>query len=248
MTHRADELFERVLAGVTWAAEVIVADHGQNLDWQPLKQHFDFQVIKASSEAITDFGAARNRLLKHATQPWVFFLDSDEVLQPFDVTELQVLIAQPRVAAATIKRVDIFYDQPLQYGEVGRVEVMRLARRPAIHFRRPVHEVAEIEGLKGTVASSQLVVWHYAHPSISEFLQKVSAYSRLEAYSRPLPAWWQLWLELWLLPWGKFVVNYLFKKGYKDGWRGLTYALMMSIHSLSVRAFLAERKQHDQRS
>jgi glycosyltransferase involved in cell wall biosynthesis len=245
MTHRVDSLLTEVLQSVAWAAEIIIADYTSGTDWQDLKAQFGVQIVKGSKEKITDFGAARNRLLKEATQPWVLFLDSDEVVQPFPLTQLQVLIAQPQVAAATLRRIDIFHGQPLQHGEVGQVHVTRLARRAAIRFARPVHEVPEIEG---QVIASELVIWHYAHDSVTEFLQSVAEYSRLEANSRPLPNVVQLWLEFWWWPLGKFLVNYGLKAGYKDGWRGLAYALLMSIHSLSVRAFLVERKQHDQRS
>lgn len=241
MTHRIDAVLTQVLESVHWAAEIIVADYGNQLEWAPLKKQFPLQVIKETGP-ITDFAIARNRLLKEAAQPWVLFLDSDEVLQPFDQTQLQLLLSQPQVAAATLQRLDIFKDQPLRHGEVGNVQLIRLARKATIHFERPVHEIPVVTG---TVVKSELVLWHYAHPSINQFLQAVGEYARMEAYHRPLPSWFQLWLELWLWPWGKFLVNYLFKAGYKDGWRGLTYALMMTVHSLSVRAFLVERKQRD---
>lgn len=241
LTQRQGEIFDQVLNSIHWAAEIIVADYGSHLEWTSYKQQFPLRVIKETSPII-DFAIARNRLLKEATQPWVLFLDSDEVLQPFDLTTFQVLLAQPNVAGATVRRVDMFRGQPLHHGEVGNVHLLRLARKPTIHFERPVHEVAVVEG---TVVKSELVLWHYAHPSISDFLRKVGEYARMEAHHRSLPSWPQLWLELWLWPWGKFVVNYLLKSGYKDGWRGLTYALMMTVHSLSVRAFLVERKHRD---
>ena len=41
----------------------------------------------------------------------------------------------------------------------------------------------------------------------------------------------------------KFVSNYWLKAGFLDGWRGLIYAVVMSIHSLAVRVFIYEQQQ-----
>ena len=47
-------------------------------------------------------------------------------------------------------------------------------------------------------------------------------------------------LSLITFPVGKFINNFLLKRGFLDGWRGLSYALMMSLHSFCVRIFQYE--------
>jgi hypothetical protein len=51
------------------------------------------------------------------------------------------------------------------------------------------------------------------------------------------------WGELLFLPLGKFLYNYVGLLGFLDGWRGLCYALVMSMHSLGIRLRLYEIAQ-----
>lgn len=188
--------------------------------------------VITSSKEIADFAQARNQALRQAQYDWVLFLDSDEELDQNSIPEIEKLIRQDLVSGATIIRQDIFYHQPLKHGEAGHIKLLRLGRKKSFSWQRPVHEIAQVEG---RVEQSQIKLLHYAHTSFDDFISSVSRYARLEAQYRHDQGKKFKLAELLFFPPGKFVVNYVVKLGFLDGWRGLGYAFMMSLHSFAVR-------------
>ena len=47
--------------------------------------------------------------------------------------------------------------------------------------------------------------------------------------------------QMIVYPIGKFINNFILELGFLDGWRGLIYAFIMSLHSLWVRVYWYEK-------
>jgi hypothetical protein len=64
-----------------------------------------------TSEKITNFAAARNLVLSQISEPWIFWLDSDEILaNPNEsFTELKNLLHKTDVSGLTLSREDWFH-------------------------------------------------------------------------------------------------------------------------------------------
>lgn len=240
LTHRRDQRFIQALKSAQSAAEVIVVDYQSGNPWPTLRKRFRFKLF-TRSEPIANFAGERNRAMQRASYDWVFFLDSDEVIESASWDEIQRVVTNSDLSGAYIRRQDIFYGQPLGFGETGQVWLLRLMKKTQARFARPVHEVSMVMGKSKRV---EITLSHYAHQSISEFFQDVGHYAELEAeyqadYQLPV---WRLSLKTLAYPGAKFIVNYFFKLGFLDGWRGLVYAVMMSLHSLWTRVFAYENR------
>jgi glycosyltransferase involved in cell wall biosynthesis len=193
-------------------------------------------------QPISDFAAARNRALKQAAYEWVFFLDSDEWFGAESHEAIAGLLSNQHVSGIVIRRIDMFHDRALKYGETGKHYLLRFMRKDHSYFIRPVHELAMVHGI---VTRSELIIWHESHQSIGHFWQSICRYSELEATWRAnqdmqvskIKIIWQLCTY----PVGKFIYNYLWRLGILDGWAGVVYATMMSFHSLLVRIFWLEK-------
>lgn len=72
----------RALESVKDFAEVIIADGGSTDDTREVAERYGARVIAQSNpgQPVTDFSLERNRILDVATQPWFFWLDSDEFI------------------------------------------------------------------------------------------------------------------------------------------------------------------------
>jgi hypothetical protein len=80
-------------------------------------------------------------------------------------------------------------------------------------------------------------------PIAKDFIEKVVLYSALEGQTRNKNATDAIILiQAVLFPCVKFLYTYFLLCGYVDGWRGLIYAVNMSLHSLLVRIFWYENK------
>lgn len=239
LAHRLDQRLKQALLSAQFAAEILLvndlpADKQDQLKtWQ---KKYDFILLELEDK-LTNFAQVRQKSLTAAHYDWVFFLDSDEHIEPTSINQIRAFIQQKRCAGALVQRQDLFLGQPLHYGEVSRVKLLRLAKKDCLSWQRAVHEVAQVEGQATT---TNIKLWHQAHLSLREFVSDVTHYAQLEASYRQQQGKKFRLSQLIFYPPAKFIWNYFLRLGFLDGWRGLVYALIMSLHSLAVRAFQFE--------
>ncbi len=239
LTHRQDQRFIKALKSAQPATEVLVIDYQSGNNWQELNKKYHFKLIKRAG-SIENFSQERNLALKESQAEWVFFLDSDEEITSTSWLEITDLVTNNSgVDGYLVERTDIFYGRALKFGETGGNKFLRLIRKAKAQYLRPVHEQAIVQG---TTEYSKIQIVHYSHQNISEFIQDVTHYAVLEAeyQNDDLLSPTTLGLKTIIYPKSKFLVNYLFKLGFLDGWRGLVYATIMSLHSIMVRVFSYE--------
>ncbi|MEN8253429.1 MAG: glycosyltransferase family 2 protein [Patescibacteria group bacterium] len=238
ITHRADKLFLDSLTSVQFAEEIIILDNNSNNNWSKLKKKFNFTVINYF-KTIKDFSQIRNNLIKKARYEWVLFVDSDEILEKKAAEKILKIINKKNIDAAFITRVDYFLGKKLNWGEMRKVQKLRLAKKQQLKFWGTVHEIGNSPG---NILRSNIIFNHYSHSSISSFLKKIIIYADIVSdYKKDKYQLWEVLIEMLINPPGKFVYNYILKLGFLDAWQGLVYAAMMSIHSATVRIMLYEK-------
>src|SRR5260221_8795537 len=235
LAREIDPRLKAAIASVQWAAEILVMWSGV----EEINQDsgLDGTVVVFLGDQISDFAEARNKALNEAAHDWIFFLDSDEVFDEKGLPELQKVIENPLIEGATVHRHDVFLQKEMKHGEVSAVSILRIVRKQKAKFERAVHEVAVV---KGQVARTRITLYHFSHRSIEDFLAKVVLYVQLEKLERAKINQKFRLSEMLVFPPAKFIQNYFFRLGFLDGWRGLIYATLMSIHSFGVRASLYE--------
>lgn len=184
------------------------------------------------------FDQLRNWSMEKAKFDWVFFVDSDEELIGGGLEEMKKwLTINVNSDGASVWRSDWLWGKQLRFGEAGRQKVVRLVNREQVRFKGKVHEVAK---LTQDAAILSVYLWHYSHPNLGQFWQKIVDYANLVADASQ-PNIFTITSKLLIYPPAKFCYNLIIKSGWKDGWRGLAYAVMMSFHSLLVRLFQLEK-------
>ncbi len=236
LTNRADQRLERCLASVSWAKQIVIVDDQTGTEWSSWKKKWPLKVEVLPAK-LKDFAEARNFALTLADQEWVLFVDSDEVVTPASLPEIEKALASD-VDGVLIKRTDIFHGRHLHWGEVRNVKLLRLGKKSVFKFERPVHEIGVI---KGKVIDSEIEFLHFSHLSISDFLSSVTAHSQREAVFRVAQGQSFSWWQMMVFPVGKALYNLVINRAFLDGWAGIVYVVMMSLHSLMVRVFVYEK-------
>lgn len=226
----AERTLSACLASLTWCDHIILGDDHSTDHSVSIAKHHAVDIIKLP--AGLDFAAKRNYLLPYVHTDWILTIDTDEIVSPALATELKSLRwQQSGDRGYTICRSDIFMGKKLQHGEAGALPLLRLAQRGAGKWKRSVHEVWDVPGPIGALDG---VIFHYSHPTLEEFFDKIDRYTTAEVTthrrSRLIA-----YVQLFLYPPGKFLYNYLWRRGFLDGYPGLILAWMMSFHSLCVR-------------
>ena len=233
LAHENTTLLKAAIASAQWAAEVLVIAINSEITSHQAK------VIPRTS-SILDFSEVRNWAMGQATNEWVLFLDSDEELTPNAAKIISPYLTRKDLQGIYLTRQDVFIGKTMHGGE-AKIELLRLMRKSHAQFQGKTHEVAMVKGASIHIPA---IILHYPHQSVSSFLEKISRYSlRVALERKEQHKNFYLW-ELLLFPLAKFGWNYILKAGFIDGWRGIVYALLMSIHSAAVRIFLYEQTHH----
>lgn len=223
ITDRADDRFSLAKDSVNFAQELIIEEH----------------------QEIKDFAKVRNQLIGRAKNDWILFLDSDEFFDNKEnlVSEIEAIINTKKTSLISIKRVDIFHGQKLNWGETKNNWLSRIFDKNYYKYSGAVHEkLAPIIGENSLNTSKKITnctIVHHSHLSITEFISDVVSYSKIHALNLSRNRT-KLILEVLFFPSAKFFQNFVLKLGFLDGWRGMVYALVMSLHSLISRVIAYE--------
>lgn len=245
LAHNDEKIIERAIQSVRFCDEIIVIDD-ESTDRTAEKVHNVCKAIKFVKYKIyqrklnNDFAAQRNFGLSKALGEWVLFVDSDEVVTAELSEEIKNIISMLNAKCQMlnglyIKRRDYLFGKWLRHGETANVRLLRLARKDAGKWVRPVHEVWEVNGEVDELSSPLL---HYPHQTITDFLAEVNSYSTLNAEYLFREKVQTNWLQIILWPAGKFIQNYIWRGGFLDSVPGFIVAMMMSLHSFLTRGKL----------
>jgi glycosyltransferase involved in cell wall biosynthesis len=233
LAHRYDQRLLNAIDSAQFAAEILIVDNNSNTPWNEIMQSRKFEII-SELEPVTDWSAIRNKTMNRARHEWVLFLDSDEVLSSNAAQAVAKIVEANFFDGALVKRSDIFHDKKLQYGEAGNQSLVRIGKKNRMQFHRPVHEEAHVNGL---VSTTDIEILHNSHLTIQDFFDSICAYAHREAKHRHDTGHTLFLPTMIVFPIGKFLLNYVFKLGFLDGWQGFIYAFMMSLHSFFVRVY-----------
>lgn len=220
---------------------VILSNKPENAKKAQTCCKFADEVIIMHEDNLTDYSGARNKGLKKAKGNWVFFLDDDEKISTKLKKEIKEAIKSNKYKGYYVKRHDNFLGRELRHGENGAVNLLRLAKRDAGKFHRPVHEVWYIDGRVGRLKNP---LQHFPHKSISSFLSKINKYSTIEARYRHERGTKSSLYKAIVYPPAKFILNWVFRLGFLDGVPGTIMAIMMSFHSFQTwtKLYLLQNK------
>lgn len=229
------------IESVLWCDEIIVVDDvSQDRTVEIVNNLRDAKIIVFTRPLENDFSAQRNYGLEKARGEWVLFIDSDERVTEGLKNEIQYVtssqnLLQQKLRGFYIRRADVMWSKKLKYGETGNIRLLRLVKKDAGKWIGKVHEVWKVRGKVGQLKNP---LYHYPHQSISEFLQEVNFYTDLRAKELFDNGVKVYWISVITYPLGKFLFNFILKRGFLDGLEGFVFALMMSFHSFLVRGKL----------
>lgn len=216
--------------------QIYILDDYSSDDVERLAHERNVLVFKHKlSESFADH---RNWILDKVKEDWTFFLDADEIVTPNLMIEIKKAISTAKLSAFAIPRQDIFAGKALRFGEVGQIQLVRLGKTKVGSWKRSIHEVWHFPQDK--IGELQSPILHYAHQDITQFLVKLHRYAVLEKNERNGRGLGRLIFEIGSYPIGKFLQNYILRQGFRDGYAGLVYAVLMSYYSLIKRIFWYE--------
>ena len=155
-----------------------------------------FDEVILFDELVTDFSEARNRLVQRANNPFVFFLDSDEIINPNVYEDLaNIFKKKPDVAVqfprANIRDRDMYFSASWRFPDLQ----CRAGHRKVLTYKSEVHEtIARRKTVTWSfnMTSSRFLIVHYGNcieewnleklENTQKKFQKLGSYSLFEKY------------------------------------------------------------------
>jgi len=229
----------RCVASLAFAEDVLVVDGGSVDATAELAEGHGARVIL---NPWPGFAAQRRFALGQTSREWVFVCDADEEVTPGLAREIMSTIAGANRPGANapagfrVRRRNQFLGGWMDVGPWSRDWQLRLMRRGAARVTETsVHEGYAVDGPVGELSSP---LCHYAHPTVSESLQRLNRYTGLEAADRAGRRRVGV-LDPLVLPAGVFFNYYVLKGCWRAGVRGFllasTTAMYKSILYVKIR-------------
>lgn len=225
--HNEAHNLPRAMEAVGWADEIVYVDCESSDGSAEVARRFTQRVFERPN--LANLNVNKTFGIEQTTCDWVFYLDPDEVIPPALADEIRALIASnPVQNAFGLPRRNFYLGTWLRHGGQFPDTQLRLFRQGKARFpNRHVHEKLEVDGEIGNLTQA---MDHYTNPSPVEIMKKLDFYSTFNANvmveegRRPTVG---LALKfLWWLPTTRFLRRYLLKGGFRDGWAGLTVAMV----------------------
>ena len=262
----------RALASLSWCHELLVLDSGSNDGTTALAASLGAQVLVNKPIGQFLISEQRNWALTYGNlqSNWVLFLDADEELSGAAIAAIQMALA----AAALSPGAPVGFELTPRYWFLGRWLRHtqgypnwhpRLLQRQSLRFEGGVWEsFCSINGgPPGPVDRIYQPYEHYAFSKgINDWLERHSRYADWEA--RKIVAFLdgggsnslgtRRWLQLrelaaiaWpMRPFGRFIQKYLLQGGWREGWQGFLFALLMASYDLiTVVKVIELRRKRD---
>lgn len=192
------------------------------------------KIVIQSRGLANNFSEQRSFGLKFASNDWIFWLDSDELLSPELIRFLNNF--EPQLNSAySLPRLDYFLGCQLKHGETASLKFTRIFNKSHGKFLGTVHETWQT-GDK--IIPINYPIFHYSHSSFYSLMEKINFYSDIRANELYRQKIHTNLFQIIFYPLGKFLFNYIVRLGFLDSTPGIIMALSMSFHSFLVRAKL----------
>ena len=238
ITKNCGEWLDAVLGSVAGVAEIIVVDSGSTDDTLAIAERHGARIIH---QEFLGYGQQKQVALDACTQPWVLNLDGDEVLDDTLRAAMFELVRRddPTVIGGEVKFRDWFIGVPASK-RTRAITRVRLWRRGYGRFsaEQIVHESVQLDA--GRTVRLPGWVEHYGVESVALRVDKINRYSTLRAELDARRGKAPSALKLFTIFPLRFWRNYLLRRAFLDGRRGLIQAMASAYY-----AFLIEAKKFE---
>jgi len=239
ITKNSKKYLDQCLGALKSFPEVILVDSGSTDSTLSIAEKF--KNVKVLKQDFLGYGPQKNFAANHASNDWIFSVDSDEIPEEDLLAEIKSLSLREGVVFS-IKRKNFFNNKWIKGCGWHPDRVVRIYNRKEFSFNHNlVHESVQINGDTLVFKLDHSLI-HYPYAGASDFIQKMDKYthlysvgnkekkaSGLKAISRSIAT---------------FVKSYFFQRGFLYGFEGLliSYCHANSVFYKYAKIYEAKKK------
>lgn len=193
--------------------------------------------------AWTGFSMQKNLANECASGEWILSIDADERVTPELAAEIRRAVRESNHVAYHVPTRFVTFGRPLRYGGWYPQHHIRLFRRGRAYWGRDVHETLAVDGQIGFLVNPLM---HYAHPTVTRFIEKLNRYTTIEAEVCKKNGKEPSVLRMLFVPLARFGYKYIWQRGFMDGTHGLVVATLLAVDSFVTEAKLWQAREGDE--
>lgn len=179
----------------------------------------------------------KNYLLSKAKGKWVFFINSDEVVNKSLGKEIKEKINSSKFDGYYVKIIDLLRNKLIHTNEYINMYQLRLGKKNRGKWESECNENETWE-LNGNMGILKKPLIRIVNPSLEELLSEMNSFTTFRANELFMENKKVNILTLVFFPIGKFIIDFFLKRGFLFGIKGFVYAATMSFRTFLTRAKL----------
>ena len=178
------------------------------------------------------FHVNKQKVVDKASQPWVLWLDADEVVDKDLGVEIKKVIKNKEFNGYYIPRKNYIFNKWIQHTGWYPDYQLRLWQKGKVTWPCvSIHEDPMVEGQTANL-SGHLV--HQNYTSVGQYLNKLNKYTSLDAERLKDEIRSPFIKHVLVRPLDELIKRLVAEKGYKDGLHGLVLSLLQAFYELVV--------------
>ncbi len=241
-----EEQIRRCLESLVWCDEIVIIDSGSTDRTLDICREFTKTIFQRPWPG---FVAQKRFGLEQCSSDWVLNIDADEVVTPELQKQIVEALGSDSVTCGyELSRIVFFLGQFWRKGGWYPEYRLRLCKRDKTTWGgEDPHEKALVDGPTKRLNGELL---HFTYRDFSNQIRTLNSFSQTSAESMWKRGERASLGKILLNPLARFFKFYLFKKGYREGIRGLFVALieMFSVFLKYVKLWekeLTQKNSHD---
>ena len=244
ITFNNSRTVEKALRSVaSWASEIIVVDSYSTDDTFDIAKRY---ATYSEQRAWPGFRDQYNYCISKAKNDWVLFLDADEEISPELAVEIEQRLEQDdgRYDGYLAHRRNYYLGRWIMHGGWVPDCEIRLFKKSKGSFEGALHANVKVRGALGELRN---YYYHYNYQDIAEQIDTINRYSKTASEDMREEGRRFSWIDLLLRPPIRFLKEYIFKKGFLDGFPGLVIAVSTMYYVFVKYAKLWELERNMQK-
>lgn len=243
LTYNEAANLARTLAGLSWAAEVVVVDSGSTDETLAIAA--GFHNVRVVQRSFDTHAAQWNAATGESRSEWVLSLDADYALSDELIDELKTWRPDPQIDAYLCRFQYCLNGKPLRHGSLYPPRAVLYRRERCCYVQDGHTQSLQIPGATGWL---EHVILHDDRKPVSRWLENQHGYAQLEARkllsASPEGLSWcdRVRRRIVFAPVLVFFTVLLARGAIFDGWAGWAYAYQRLIAETILALHLLEQR------